>query len=50
MTEEELYDALVRLCQAYGLTNEETYAKLREAIETIVECPDDLGPAPSHRR
>lgn len=40
MSKEGLYDALVALCQAYGLTTEETYRKLHEAIDTIVMIPE----------
>ncbi len=35
MTEKELYDAIVRLCQQFGFTNEETYDAIREVISTI---------------
>lgn len=39
MTEQELYEALVRLCQDYGYCSQETYAKLHEAIGTIILDP-----------
>jgi hypothetical protein len=48
MTEDELYAGLVRLCQAYGVTTEETYARLREAVETMAENTDDARPVPSY--
>lgn len=44
MSEQELFDALVRLCQDFGITNDETYDLLHSAIETITpdtETADD---------
>lgn len=35
MTERELYEALVRLCQAYGTTTEDTYELLHQAVRSI---------------
>ena len=45
MNADQLYAALVQLCQDYGFTNEYTYEKLREAIASInVEGPDEETP------
>jgi hypothetical protein len=44
MTEAQLYSALVQLCQAYGVTNEYTYEKLQEAIDSIQVDPDEETP------
>jgi hypothetical protein len=33
--EDELFGALVALCQAHGFTNEETYERLHDAVDTI---------------
>jgi hypothetical protein len=35
MTETELYEALVRLCQEYGVTTDATYELLHSAIDSI---------------
>jgi hypothetical protein len=40
MTKDELYDALVELCQDYGITTEVTYDHLHEAVESIVTGED----------
>lgn len=35
MTPDELYDGLVRLCQSYGYTTEQTYDLLHKAVDSI---------------
>lgn len=37
MTRDQLYEALVRLCQDYGTTTSATYELLHEAIDSISE-------------
>lgn len=43
MTREQLYKALVRLCQDYGFAGETTYAALHTAIDSL--HPGGEGPA-----
>lgn len=35
MNKDDLYSALVRMCQQYGITNESTYDALHRAVESI---------------
>jgi hypothetical protein len=49
MNRDELYTALVDLCQQYGITNDETYDRLHNAIDTIhVDDPDDVHTSMAH--
>lgn len=41
MDKAQLYQALVDLCQTYGITTETTYDLLHEAIESIDADPED---------
>ena len=40
MSREELYDALVGLCQQVGITTEGAYESLHDAVDSI---PDELN-------
>jgi regulator of replication initiation timing len=37
MNKEELYDALVELCQQVGFTTESTYEHLHSAVDSILD-------------
>jgi predicted DNA binding protein len=39
MDKAQLYDALVRLCQDFGITTEATYEHLHSAIDSIMADP-----------
>jgi hypothetical protein len=39
MNREELYDALVRLCQQVGITTEATYKRLHNAVDSSGMSP-----------
>ncbi len=41
MNKQELYSALVNLCQQFGSTTEATYNLLHEAIESIYGDDDE---------
>ena len=38
---EELYDALVGLCQQVGITTECTYESLHNAVDSILDEPNE---------
>ena len=42
MNKDELYDALVRLCQDYGITTEYTYERLHDAVNSIIVEDDEV--------
>lgn len=44
MTKDELYEALVRLCQDYGFTTEATYDLLHSAIDSIITDDAEVQP------
>jgi len=41
MSREELYDALVSLCQQVGITTECTYESLHNAVDSILNEPNE---------
>ena len=41
MNREGLYDALVGLCQQVGITTEATYESLHNAVESILDEPNE---------
>ena len=41
MNREELYDALVGLCQQVGITTECTYESLHNAVDSILDVPNE---------
>jgi hypothetical protein len=41
MNREELYDALVRLCQQVGITTECTYESLHTAVDSILDVSNE---------
>ena len=41
MTEDELYQALVDLCQSFGFTTEATYEALHNAVDSIVQYEEE---------
>jgi hypothetical protein len=41
MNREELYDGLVRLCQQVGITTECTYESLHDAVDSILDVPNE---------
>jgi hypothetical protein len=41
MNREELYDALVGLCQQVGITTECTYESLHNAVDSILDEPNE---------
>ena len=41
MNREELYDALVGLCQQVGITTECTYKSLHNAVDSILDEPNE---------
>ena len=41
MNREELYDALVGLCQQVGITTECTYECLHNAVDSILDEPNE---------
>ena len=41
MSREELYDALVGLCQQVGITTEATYESLHNAVDSILGEPNE---------
>ena len=38
---DELYTALVRLCQEYGFTTEGTYESLHNAVDSVRDDPEE---------
>lgn len=42
MSADDLYAALVRLCQDFGHTTEATYDALHSAVHSIALDPEDL--------
>ena len=41
MNREELYDALVGLCQQVGITAEATYESLHDAVDSILDASNE---------
>ena len=41
MTRDELYSALVRLCQEFGYTSDDTYDRIDDLIDSIGEDVED---------
>jgi hypothetical protein len=41
MNREELYDAVVGLCQQVGITTECTYESLHNAVDSILDEPNE---------
>ena len=41
MNREELYDTLVGLCQQVDITTEATYESLHNAVDSILDEPDE---------